>query len=146
MRPFIFSVDAEAIKSGGSPSTLNGELAFNQLIEDAREMIVGGVGDQGSLPDLITEKLITLSTQRHLLIGSDMPEAMKTQLTEDSVALAESIADSVSFAMVATIINFLGSTTLTLDPLLSFSMTPADSEQQVPIPLNASASAIPRPL
>lgn len=148
MRPFLFAVDAEAIKTTGSPSTLSGELAFNTLVQEARSMIVDGVGDQESLPEVITEKLKTLAIERYQLIGEGvtLPDAMELQISQDSVALAESIADSVSFAIVATLINFLGSSTLTQDPLLSFSMTPADAEQQVPVPLSASATAIPRPL
>ena len=143
MRPFTYTLDAVSIKESGSPLSPSGSVAFEQLISEAGEMIQNGVGGREGLEGLLAQRLTELARLR--FDDTLIPDAMIEQINDDARVIALSVAESLSFVMVATIINFLGSSA-GAQPLLSFAMTPADPVGQVPVPLVASAASVPLPV
>lgn len=145
VRPFIFPIDAVAIKNAGQPTLPTGTVIFNQLIADTKSMITDGLV-QDSLKDTIESKLTELSANRFVEVGSTLPDAQRQAIADDAEALAEAMADNLSFVIVATVFNILGSTATDGNPILSFAMTPLDPVSQVPIPLVAGNGKVPMPV
>ena len=103
VRPFVFAVDAEAIKNVGQPTLPTGTVIFNQLIADTKSMITNGIV-QDSLKDTIESKLTELSAIRFIEVGSTLPDAQRQVIADDAQALAEAMADNLSFTIVATVL------------------------------------------
>ena len=145
MRPFLFIADATAIKETGQPTTPQGALIFNQLISETKSMITDG-SVQDSLKETIEGKMVELSTQRYLEVNSAMPDGQRLTITEDAEALAEAISENLSFAIVATIFNIIGTTSDGVNPIISYANTPLDPVAPAPIPLTSGNNKVPVPV
>lgn len=144
MRPFIFIADAVSIKATGQPTQPQGALIFNQLISDTRSMIADGAIQDG-LKDAIESKMTELSTRRFLEANSALPAGQVVAIQEDAEALAEAIADNLSFAIVATVFNIIGATD-GANPIISYANTPLDPVAPAPIPLTSGGNKVPVPV
>lgn len=147
-RPFSFTpLESAAIAQAGAPSNPIGQSFFEEMIADTKGLIQNGAGlTRSGLQTLIEERMVELATQRFNEQRADMPEGFDTVIREDAGALAEAIADNLSFVVVATVLNMLSKVDAQGLPVISFAMTPADADQDLPVPLVANRVAIPRPI
>ena len=144
-RPFNYSSDAIQVRSTGTPLTASALPIFELLVNQTRSMIADGAGQQPALKTLIHDKAMMLSTERFEGVGAVIPEAQRLEIEKDSIALADAIAQSLSWTIVATIVNFIGTTSEGL-PIFSFANTVADPEVQTQLPLTAGQNKVPVPV
>jgi len=146
-RPFIYTADAESLRETGQPSTPLGLPVFNQLLEQTKTLIESGAGpDRSGLQPLIAQKLNELATARFAARGADVPEGFPVSIEEDAEAIASAISESLSFVILATIFNVVGTVDGQGNPILSYANTPADADSPQPVPLVAGAGKVPFPL
>jgi hypothetical protein len=135
---FVYPADAAALKTAGTPVTPTAQAPFNSLVNDAKNMIQSDLGARKGLESMLTEALVSSAQQAFGSLDHDgeLPDGMRAEIERRASLMAESIAETVGFAVVATIVNFLGTSGASGLPLLTFSAgaaTPASPISPVQI-------------
>jgi hypothetical protein len=133
---FKYSADAASIKAGGEPVTPTASPVFEALISETQSLIRDNKGERQGLTELITDSMIEQAEAAFTSLAhdGDLPDGMREATQRRAEALSEAISESLSFAIVASIINFHGTSNQSGAPILTYVVAePAEVSLNAPV-------------
>tara|TARA_R100000027_G_C2196634_1_gene78607 strand:- start:15 stop:494 length:480 start_codon:yes stop_codon:yes gene_type:complete len=119
---FIYPTDAAALKTVGAPTTVTAGPVFDTLVSEAQNLIKEDLGAREGLTTLITNSMIEQAEAAFASLQheGELPDGMRDEVQRRAEALASSISEAVGFAIMASIVNFHGTTGPTGSPILTY--------------------------
>lgn len=124
---FIYSADAAALKATGAPATPTAQPVFAALVSDAASLIADDKGARVGLRTQMVQALTEQAESAFAALQHDgaLPDGMRAEIDARARAMTDAIADAVGYAIVASIVNFVGTSGATGIPILTFATTEA---------------------
>lgn len=142
---FLYPADAAAIKTAGEPITPMAQPMFATLAEEAKSLIVDDKGAHLGLKTLLTNAFIEQSEETFELVGhgAELPDGMREEIEARAEKMSNAISESIGFAIVASIINFHGTTGPDgITPILTYT-TAGAAQLNLPLPQPLTVGVFP---